>query len=61
MDRRELPAGKNVASARWVFDVKRGNDGRIERFKARLVVRDFSQRSGEDFVDNLHRYSAWKV
>lgn len=43
----------NIASTRWVFDVKIGTDGRVERFKARLVVRGFSQKEGEDFDDTF--------
>lgn len=41
----EVPHGKNLTDVRWVFDVKR--DG---RFKARLVVKGFSQIHGTDFT-----------
>ena len=46
---REFLKSQNIATTRWVFDIKRGADGRIERFKARLVVRGFTQREGVDF------------
>lgn len=39
----------NVASTKWVFNVKIGADGRMERFKARLVARGFTQLEGMDF------------
>ena len=38
-----------VVIGRWVFNVKNKPTG--ERFKARLVAKDFSQITGENFVD----------
>ena len=47
------PEGRPVVSCKWVFNVKYGHDGRIERFKARLVARGFSQSKGLDFEDTF--------
>lgn len=44
-----IDQGFNISTTRWVFDLKIGPDGRVERFKARLVVRGFIQKEGEDF------------
>ncbi|EEA19268.1 hypothetical protein PMAA_015260 [Talaromyces marneffei ATCC 18224] len=44
---------KAVISCKWVFDIKYQADGRIERFKARLVARGFSQQEGLDFEDTF--------
>jgi hypothetical protein len=38
---------------KWVFDVKRMISGAIEKFKARLVARGFSQKFGVDFMETL--------
>jgi hypothetical protein len=34
------PVGRSVIICKWVFNVKYSADGRLERFKARLVARD---------------------
>jgi hypothetical protein len=47
------PIGRSVITCKWVFDLKYGADGRLERFKARLVARGFSQQEGLDFEDTF--------
>jgi hypothetical protein len=36
--------GANIVSYKWVFKIKRLLNSQINRYKARLVVRGFSQR-----------------
>lgn len=38
----KLPEGRKAVSCKWVFRIKRGEDGGIDRYKARLVARGFS-------------------
>ena len=45
----ELPADKQCIGNRWVFTVKRMEDGSIAKYKARLVAQGFSQRPGFDY------------
>ena len=38
-----LPAGKSPVGCRWVYTVKIGLDGRVDRLKARLVAKEYTQ------------------
>ena len=49
---RRSKASGTIATTRWVFDVKLGPDGRIERFKARLVARG-NEQSDDDFEETF--------
>lgn len=43
------PKRANVVSNRWVLRIKRKPDGTIERYRARLVAKGFSQIHGVDY------------
>ena len=45
------PKDANIMSCRWVFKVKRNVNGGVDKLKARLTCRGFTQRAGIDFDD----------
>lgn len=45
----EPPKKETVLPNRWVFKVKLKDDGTIDRYRARLVVKSFLQRPGLDY------------
>ena len=47
----DLPPGRNVVGCRWVYKIKRKEDGTIERYKARLVAKGYSQVMGMDYFE----------
>eukprot|EP01038_Epipyxis_sp_PR26KG_P014695 gene14695-19743_t len=46
-----LPEGARVIQTKWVYKRKRNKEGNIERHRARLVAKGFTQVFGEDFFD----------
>eukprot|EP00253_Pinus_taeda_P024657 PITA_24657 len=49
----ELPKGKEVIGVKWVYKTKSNAEGKIERHKARLVVKGYKQQYGRDYEETF--------
>ena len=47
----DLPPGSKLLSSKWVFKRKRKEDGLIDKYKERLVIKGYRKTEGLDYFD----------
>jgi hypothetical protein len=55
----KLPPSCKAIGSQWVFKVKHNADGSVERYKARVVAKGFSQRPGVNFDKTFAPTTKW--
>ncbi|GKB21958.1 ribonuclease H-like domain-containing protein [Tanacetum coccineum] len=49
----DLPIGRKPIGSKWIWKIKYKDSGEIKRYKARLVVKGFSQKEGFDYDETF--------
>ena len=60
----DRPTGRTVVDCKWVYKIKQKADGSVERYKARLVGKGFTQRIGQDYEETfapVARYDSFRI
>ncbi|CAI7908831.1 unnamed protein product [Closterium sp. NIES-54] len=47
----ELPEGRKAITSKWLFKIKSDADGKIERYKSRLVAKGYQQKDKVDYKE----------
>jgi hypothetical protein len=48
-----LPPSKSVVGCRWVYKIKTNSNRSIERYKTRLVAKEYSQQYGMNYEETF--------
>jgi hypothetical protein len=48
-----LPKGKKTVNCKWVYTVKQDPNGKIERYKTRLVAKGYSTCRKDEYCENI--------
>lgn len=56
----DRPKERDVIGVKWIYKTKLNSNGSIQKHKARLVARGFTQKPGTDFFETFAPVSGLK-
>eukprot|EP00253_Pinus_taeda_P003507 PITA_03507 len=59
-----IPKEKSIVTSKWLYKIKHGAYGSVEKFNARFVAQDFSQKEGVDYDEifaHVARYTTIRL
>ena len=57
----ELPPGQKVIESKWVYKIKRDQNGKPIKYQARLVAQGFDQKEGVDYQETFSPVASIKT
>jgi hypothetical protein len=49
----EIPNGVKPVDCKWVYKIKRDSKGNVDKFKARLIEKGYTQVEGKDYNETF--------
>ena len=45
------PVDRSIVGSRWIYKIKYNEDGSVEKYKARFVAKEYTQKEGIDYEE----------